>query len=114
MDNCLFCKIARGEIPAEKVYDKNDVVVFKDIHPQAPIHLLAIPREHFAGIHEIPESEMGIMARVNQAIAETVKAMNLADKGYRLVVNYGPHSGQEVPHIHVHILSGRQMKWPPG
>ncbi len=114
MSDCLFCKIVRGDIPADKVYESDGVIVFRDIDPKAPVHLLAIPHEHYSGIHEIPDTDMDIMKRVNSAVSATVKQENLDKEGYRLVVNYGTISGQAVPHIHVHILSGRPMDWPPG
>ena len=114
MESCLFCGIIRGEIPASKVYEDDDTLVFSDINPQAPVHLLVIPRQHYASVHDIEPQKMDIMKQVFTAVSEVVKMKGLASTGYRLVVNCGESSGQAVPHIHVHILSGRNMAWPPG
>jgi histidine triad (HIT) family protein len=109
MSDCLFCKIVKGEIPAQVVYSDDHSVVFKDISPKAPVHLLAIPREHYAGIHEIDSQKMEILAHLMNAVSSIVNKEKLAEKGYRLVVNCGKDAGQVVPHVHVHILSGRSM-----
>jgi histidine triad (HIT) family protein len=113
-DNCLFCKIAKGEIPAAKVYEDDATVVFKDIGPKAPVHLLAIPREHFDAVHNVPAAKMALMGRLLETVAKVVKQEQLTAKGYRLVINSGADAGQAVPHIHVHILAGRTLAWPPG
>lgn len=114
MSDCLFCKIAKGDIAATIVYQDEHTVVFKDIEPQAPVHLLAIPRDHYSGIHEVPPEKHALFQRLFDAVAKTVKEQLLDKKGYRLVVNSGEQAGQAVAHIHVHILSGRSMQWPPG
>lgn len=114
MDNCLFCRIIKGEIPAEKIHEDEETLVFKDINPQAPVHFLVIPKEHFPGTHMIPSSKMYLIQKIFSAVNDTVRKEGLIEEGYRLIINYGPNSGQEVPHIHVHILAGRKMKWPPG
>ncbi len=114
MENCLFCKIIKGLIPAQKVYDDEKTLVFRDISPKAPVHLLAIHRDHFAGVHEISPDKMSIMAEIMNSVAAVIKKENLAQQGYRLVVNFGEDAGQAVPHIHVHILAGRPLGWPPG
>jgi histidine triad (HIT) family protein len=115
MDDCLFCKIVKGEIPAEKVHEDEHTVVFVDIDPKAPTHLLAIPKVHYAAIHEIPAEKMETMAQVMNAVSTVVRDRDMpANGGYRLVVNAGSNACQAVPHIHVHILSGRAMQWPPG
>ena len=114
MSDCLFCKIIRGDIPAAKVYEDDNALVFADINPQAPLHLLAVPKEHYCGVHEVPPNRMEIMQHVFFAVNQAVRHEGIADKGYRLVINSGESSGQAVPHIHVHILSGRNMGWPPG
>ncbi|HON10169.1 MAG TPA: histidine triad nucleotide-binding protein [Chitinispirillaceae bacterium] len=112
--NCLFCKIIRNEIPAQKVFENDSMVIIKDISPQAPYHYLGIPKEHYPGIHDIPEGKTDILEKLFSSISEFVKKEGLVEKGYRLVVNSGEKAGQSVDHIHVHILSGRAMGWPPG
>ena len=112
--NCLFCGVVRREVPAEVVYEDSDTIVIRDIHPQAPVHLLAIPKAHYGAIHEVPPAEAGFFDRLFRAVAAVVEKERLAAYGYRLVVNSGRTSGQSVFHIHVHILSGRPMHWPPG
>lgn len=114
MENCIFCKIIRNEIPSRKIYEDGSATVIADLNPQAPQHFLAIPRKHFAGIHEVPDNEAGLFKTLFKAISETIKREKLDEKSYRLVINYGEKSGQTVPHIHVHILSGREFHWPPG
>ena len=114
-NDCLFCRIIAGEIPAEKVYENEGSLAFKDIHPQAPVHLLVIPKVHYAAVHEVPDDQMTIMADLYRTVSAVVREQNLAAKGgYRLVINAGPKAGQAVGHIHVHILSGRKLTWPPG
>ena len=96
MDDCLFCKIVEGEIPADIVYENDTVVAFRDINPQAPTHILIIPREHISTINDLAAAE------------------GLTDKGYRVVMNCGEGAGQSVFHIHLHLLGGRGFDWPPG
>lgn len=114
MDDCIFCKIIRNEIPSKKIYEDESAIVISDLNPQAPQHFLALPRKHFAGIHEVPGKEGTLFETLFRAISETVKREKLNEKGYRLVINYGEKAGQTVHHIHVHILSGREFHWPPG
>lgn len=113
MENCIFCKIIRNEIPSQKIYEDESTIIIKDLDPQAPNHFLAIPRKHFAGIHEVPASEQNLFNKLFLAISEAVKKEKL-ENSYRLVINYGEKAGQSVSHIHVHILSGRKFHWPPG
>jgi histidine triad (HIT) family protein len=114
MTDCIFCRIIRKDIPATAVYEDAHTIVIQDLNPQAPVHLLAIPKEHYAGIHDVPENEAELFERLFSAIGTTVREKNLDEKGYRLVVNHGEKAGQTVPHIHVHVLSGRTLSWPPG
>jgi histidine triad (HIT) family protein len=114
MNDCIFCKIVNNQIPAAKVYEDEHTVAFNDLNPQAPTHILVIPKEHYSGIHEVPSDKMSIMEKLFRAVAAIVMKKGLDSKGYRLVVNSGEKAGQTVPHIHVHILSGRDMTWPPG
>jgi histidine triad (HIT) family protein len=114
MSDCIFCKIIKKEIPAPRVYEDENTIVIRDINPQAPAHLLALPRKHYSGVHEVGAAERKLFGQLFQTIGKVVIQEKLAEAGYRLVVNFGEKAGQSVPHIHVHILSGRPMKWPPG
>jgi histidine triad (HIT) family protein len=115
MSDCLFCKIAEGQIPADKVYEDDRALVFRDISPQAPTHLLAIPKKHYAAVHEIPPEEAGtLMGGLTDAVCKALRATGLDKSGYRLVVNSGETAGQTVGHIHIHVLGGRELAWPPG
>lgn len=114
MDDCLFCKMSQKKIPVDFVYEDEHVFVIRDINPQAPSHLLAIPHTHFAGVHLVPEENHDLFKHIYAAIQKVVVSEKLSEKGYRLVINFGSPAGQSVDHIHVHILSGRQMEWPPG
>lgn len=111
---CLFCKIAGGEIPAKVIYQDDDVVSFEDINPQAPVHLLVISRTHIPSLDALDETQESTVGRVVRIAAELARARGLAADGYRLVVNCGPGAGQTVYHLHVHLLGGRGFGWPPG
>jgi histidine triad (HIT) family protein len=114
VSECLFCRVAAGEVPATLVHSDDDVVAFRDINPQAPVHVLVIPREHIASAAELtPDHDRlwGQLLRVAQSIAEEE---GQAETGYRLVTNVGRRGGQTVRHLHLHLLAGRQMTWPPG
>jgi histidine triad (HIT) family protein len=113
MDNCLFCKIAAGEIPSKQVFEDNDVFAFRDINPQAPHHILIVPKCHIDRIENLNSDKADLMGKL------VFTAKKIADEfglktGYRLVFNNGPDSGQEVEHIHLHLLAGRKFTWPPG
>lgn len=112
--DCLFCKIAEGEIPAELVYDTPEVVAFRDIHPQAPTHILIIPREHVSSVSEAEGSHAPVLGRLFLAAKELAAEEGIQEGGYRMVVNAGADAGQTVFHIHMHLLGGRGMGWPPG
>jgi histidine triad (HIT) family protein len=114
MADCLFCRIAAGDIPATKVYEDNQVMAFEDIHPQAPMHVLVIPREHIATLNDLsPDHDalVGAMVRCGQRLAE---ARGHAAPGFRAVFNCNAAAGQTVFHIHLHVLGGRTLAWPPG
>ena len=111
--NCLFCRILRGEIPAKKVYEDEHVFAFEDINPQAPTHVLVIPKKHFAGLKEAQAAEAELIGRCHLAAAEIARHRNI-EQGYRTVLNVGPGAGQSVFHLHVHLLGGRALGWPPG
>ncbi len=114
MDDCIFCKIINKKIPSQIVFENESVLVVRDITPQAPTHLLALPKKHYAGVHLVPASESGLFQSLFSAISEVVKKEGLDENSYRLVMNFGEKAGQSVHHIHVHILSGRAFGWPPG
>jgi histidine triad (HIT) family protein len=114
MENCLFCKIVTGEIPATLLYEDEHVIAFDDINPQAPTHKLIIPRKHIATLNHLTQENsqlVGHMSYVGQQLANTLEH---AEQGYRLVMNCNQHGGQTVFHIHMHLLAGRQLEWPPG
>ena len=112
MSDCLFCRIAAGEIPSECLYEDELVYAFKDIDPQAPVHFLVIPKEHIASAAEITAENSAAAARCLEAAAKLAGEMGL--DGFRLVSNCGERAGQSVNHLHFHVLSGRDMTWPPG
>lgn len=112
--DCIFCKIAEGEIPSDIVYEDDRCVVFRDINPQAPTHLLVIPREHIAGMDHLDDDDREVLGHLMLVVAQVARDAGLAVSGYRTVINWGPDSGMEVPHLHIHVLGGRKMTWPPG
>ena len=114
MEDCIFCKIIKKEIPASTVYEDERIVAFNDIHPQAPVHILLIPKEHYASLNDIPEEKKDILNHLLLKAREIAREKEIAEKGYRIVINTARESGQEVLHIHFHLLGGRQMTWPPG
>ena len=103
MDNCIFCKIVKGEIPSNKVCENEKFLAFHDINPQAPVHVLVIPKEHFKSFNELPAE---VMAEMSNFIKDVAKKLSVYENGYRLITNIGNDGGQEVPHIHFHILGG--------
>ena len=114
MSECLFCKIVARTIPAALVYEDDLVVAFDDINPQAPTHTLVIPRKHVTSIAELQESDVALLGRLLLAGNKIARQKGIADAGYRFVVNTGADGGQSVFHLHLHILGGRHMGWPPG
>jgi histidine triad (HIT) family protein len=114
MKDCLFCKMVRGEIPPETVYEDERVLAFKDINPQAPVHVLVIPKAHIATTNDLTEANAEIVARLYLTAKQVAKEMGIADSGYRTVMNCNAGAGQSVFHIHLHVLGGRPMSWPPG
>lgn len=112
MEDCIFCKIVRGEIPADVLYRDDEHTAFRDIHPAAPIHAVIVPNAHYATVYDIPNAEAH--GKLMQAACAAAKALGLHRTGFRIVANYGPDGGQEVMHVHYHILGGRVLGWPPG
>jgi histidine triad (HIT) family protein len=113
MSDCLFCKVIAGEIPSKKVYEDDQVFAFEDIKPAAPTHILIVPKRHFAGLKEAELSDAEIIGYCHIIAAKLGRERNIED-GYRTVLNVGPRSGQSVFHLHLHLIGGRDMKWPPG
>ena len=113
-NDCLFCKILAGEIPAELVYESDTAVAFRDINPKAPVHVLVIPREHIATINDIEDDDRAIIGSLYTAAKEIAAAEGIAEDGYRAVMNCNESAGQSVFHIHLHVMGGRAMGWPPG
>jgi len=111
--NCLFCRIVDGEIPAKKVYEDEHVLAFEDISPKAPTHVLIIPKKHFSGLNEAQAEDAEVIGRCHLVAAEIARQRNV-EQGYRTVLNEGPGAGQSVFHLHVHLLGGRGLNWPPG
>ncbi|MGH9459554.1 MAG: histidine triad nucleotide-binding protein [Thermoanaerobaculia bacterium] len=112
--NCLFCRIIAGEIPAKKVHEDADVVAFEDINPQAPTHVLVVPRRHLPKLDELTPADAETVGRVVVAAGTIARAMHIESPGFRLVINNGEAAGQTVFHIHAHVLGGRNFGWPPG
>jgi histidine triad (HIT) family protein len=119
VSECLFCRIAAGEIPADVVWETDRVLAFRDINPKAPTHVLVIPREHHATIGALATGDPDLLGHVVTAAHEVARQEGLvaedsAEPGWRLVVNTGPDAGQVVHHVHLHVLGGRRLRWPPG
>jgi histidine triad (HIT) family protein len=112
--SCIFCRIVAGEIPAKLVHEDEDTIAFRDINPQAPTHVLVIPRKHIASINDLTESDGGLIGRMHVAAKKIAHDEGVSELGYRLVTNTGAAAGQTVHHIHLHVLGGRSMGWPPG
>mgnify|MGYP000879884882 FL=1 len=113
MQDCLFCKIARGEIPSNKLYEDDKLLAFYDIDPKAPVHFLVIPKEHIASLAEVTDENSALCGRALALISRLAAEKGL-NKGFRVVANAGAEAGQSVPHLHFHVLAGREMAWPPG
>lgn len=112
--DCLFCKIAHGQIPTQFVHESERIVAFLDIAPQAPNHILIIPRAHIATINDLTEKDSSLVGDMMLVAKKIAKDLNMAENGYRVVMNCNSNGGQAVYHIHFHLLGGRQMSWPPG
>ena len=111
--DCLFCKIVAGEIPADIIYESETALAFRDINPQAPTHILVIPRKHIATINDIDEGDQALVGSLYTAARDIASAEGIADDGYRAVMNCNESAGQSVFHIHLHVLGGKPMGWPP-
>ena len=114
MEDCIFCRIVAGGIPADVVYRDELVTAFRDIEPQAPVHILLIPNEHIASTDELEEGHEAVVGRLVTAAARVAREQGIAESGYRLAVNTGRDGNQTVAHLHLHLLGGRRFGWPPG
>jgi len=114
VSDCIFCKIATGEIPADLIYEDDLVVGFRDLNPQAPTHVLLIPRKHIATLNDLQPEDEAIVGRLYTAAAKVAAQEGIAEQGYRTLINCNDDGGQTVFHLHLHLLGGRRMSWPPG
>lgn len=114
MEDCIFCKIVRGEIPSEKLYEDDLVLAFNDLTPQAPIHTLVIPKEHIESANDIDSTNSQVIGHIYEVISKLAREKGFDKDGYRVVNNCGRDGGQSVDHIHFHVLAGRGLQWPPG
>ncbi len=114
MSDCIFCKIVAGDIPANKVYEDDDILGFRDLNPQAPTHVLFIPKRHIATLNDLQLQDAELIGRLFLAARQVAAEEGIAESGYRTLFNCNREGGQEVYHLHLHLLGGRQMTWPPG
>ena len=114
MPDCVFCKIVAGAIPSQRVYEDDQVLAIRDINPQAPVHVLLLPKRHIASVLEITERHDALLRRIVLAAGTIARQEGIAERGFRLLTNTGPDGGQAVAHLHFHLLGGRKMEWPPG
>jgi histidine triad (HIT) family protein len=112
MDDCIFCKIAQGKIPAKRLADDGELIAFPDIQAQAPTHILVIPREHVTSLNEV--KDFGLVGRMHALAVKLAREHGIGESGFRVLINTGPDGVQTVDHIHLHLLGGRVMRWPPG
>lgn len=114
MTDCLFCKIVAGAIAADKVYEDKEVLAFRDINPQAPVHILIIPKRHIATVNELRSADAALIGGLYLTAKQVAADLGIAESGYRTLINCNKDGGQDVFHIHLHLLGGRRMHWPPG
>lgn len=114
MSDCIFCKIVSKEIPSNAVYEDDMILAFHDLNPQAPTHVLVIPKVHFESFNDMTEEHAEVMGHMTLKIKEIANKLGIAESGYRVVCNCGDDGGQEVKHLHYHLLGGRKLQWPPG
>ena len=113
-DACLFCRIAAGTLPATVVYGDDDVMAFRDLAPRAPVHVLVIPRRHLVSVMDLRDEDLPLLGHIFSVVQEVARRDGIAKSGFRVVSNIGPDGGQTVHHLHLHVLGGRFMTWPPG
>lgn len=109
MEDCIFCKIIKGKIPSEKVYEDDEILAFKDINPAAPIHILVIPKKHIESLLKLEETDYELVGKIQKVINKLAKDFNIEEEGFRVIVNCGKDAGQEVMHLHYHLLAGRKL-----
>jgi len=114
MSHCIFCNITKHKTPADILYEDDDVMVFRDINPQAPVHLLTIPKKHISKISEMEVEDQQLVGKIIYIAKQIAQEQGISESGFRMVFNNGRHGGQDVHHIHLHLLGGRPMHWPPG
>jgi len=114
MSHCIFCNIAEHKTPADILYEDDEVMVFRDINPQAPVHLLTIPKKHIAKISEMEAEDQQLVGKIIYTAKQVAQDQGISESGFRMVFNNDRHGGQDVHHIHLHLLGGRPMRWPPG
>ncbi|MDD5492236.1 MAG: histidine triad nucleotide-binding protein [bacterium] len=114
MTDCLFCKIIENKIPAKIAYEDDQVLAFHDINPQAPVHLLIVPKKHIASVNDLLEENVAVIGCLHLIAKKLAKEYKIEKTGFRLVINNGANAGQAVDHLHLHILGGRKLQWPPG
>ena len=114
MTDCLFCRMVKGEIKPDVVFEDDEVLAFRDLNPQAPLHVLVIPKQHIATLNDLDAAHAALMGRMYLAAKQVAQQEGLAERGYRTVINCNAEAGQSVYHVHLHLLAGRAMHWPPG
>ncbi len=114
MGDCIFCKIIKGEIPCNKLYEDDKVLAFNDINPEAPVHFLVIPKKHVKSVLDLNKQEIDIVSHIMKVITNIAEDTGITEKGFRIVNNIGINGGQTVDHMHFHVLGGRMLQWPPG
>lgn len=112
--DCLFCKLAAGTIPSDKVYEDDHALAFRDLHPQAPTHVLLIPKEHLDSLNDASQSDQPLLGHLLRLVPKIANQLGIAESGFRTVINTGGEGGQSVDHLHIHLLGGRPLTWPPG
>jgi histidine triad (HIT) family protein len=114
MSDCIFCKIGSGQVPSKVVWQDEEAFAFEDLNPQAPVHILVIPKRHLTALNDTKAADRALLGHLLEAAILIAQSKGIAESGYRIVVNTGPDGGQTVSHLHLHLLGGRRMKWPPG
>ena len=114
MNNCIFCKIAASEIPSKVIFEDDDVFAFHDINPQAPVHAVIVPKTHIASIMDSNDAQVVLLGKLLRASTQVASLLGLPESGFRIVINNGRDGGQTVNHLHLHVLGGRHLTWPPG
>lgn len=114
MADCLFCQIVQRKLPAAVIFESEHVLAFRDIHPQAPVHILIVPKKHIPSVRDMTRADLGVWQDIYLTAQQVVEQEQVGETGFRLVVNNGSNAGQAVPHLHLHVLGGRRFTWPPG